>query len=203
MLLLIFTLSLVSAEHYYTDSNYKYSKSYPYKYSKPSFNSAYSSNAHYEESPGLQEYPRLNSNKKASFNSKDSNFDSSSYAYDYRGPLYERTITYLDDFAAKRTDKQGFFSSKSSDKVRRTIQNTITEKYTGASESIFANSQNRRLSSQDLKQDESIDYNAGFSFGKQRLFDSQEYANSRSSYSSPYYYRPYYDSKKGYYNWRY
>jgi len=180
-------------------SSQSHSFSQPRDYSA----SSYGSSSHYQESPGFAQFPNFDSGKKSSLKAKDSNFDSSSSGYDYRGPLYEKKFVQLDDFRHEISSKDGFFSSKNKDSLKHTVSTTITEKYIGASESAYSNSQNRRSSSLDANQDESLKYQGGFSFGKQRLFDQSEYGSSRNSYASPYYYSPYYDSSSGYYSWRY
>ena len=179
--------------------------SYIYKpsqsYKNPSFSSSFSSNAHYSESPGYIKLPDENYRQKYSAKSNSNNFDSSSSGYDYRGPIYERKIVYTEDFSKKRYDKSSLFSSKSKDTLKYSVSNVVTEKYIGASESSYSNSQNRRSSSEDIAQEVVMDYNGGFAFGKQRTFDSNEYR--KDSYTEPYYYRPYYNSQNNYYNWKY
>lgn len=193
---LVLALTSVSAAHdnYYAKSYSKY-PSYKNSYNNPS------SYISYKESPGYTQFPDENFIQKENANYYSSNQDSSSYEYDYRGPLYERQVTNIDDFSRVISSKSGFFTSKSKNNLRHTITSTLTEKYIGASESMFYNTQNNRLTTNTANRDTYYDYDGGFSFGKQRTFDAAEYR--RDSYTSPYYYRPYYDSSGGYYNWRY
>ena len=130
-----------------------------------------------------------------------SNYDSSDFGYEYRGPLYERSITYTEDFEKKNSDKSFLFYSKSKDSVKHSISTTLTEKYIGATESLFYNTQNRRDASTSESVNIASQYDDSFSFKKQRVYDPEEYG--RDSYKSDYYYHPYYNSKEGYYNWRY
>ncbi|MEK6933874.1 MAG: hypothetical protein AABW75_03295 [Nanoarchaeota archaeon] len=179
---LLISINLISANYYsYSD--------------KPS------SYISYRESPGYMQFPKENFNQKSNANYYSTNQDASFYGYDYRGPLYERQITNVDDYSHIISSKSGFFTSKNKNNLRRTITYTLTEKYIGASESIFYNTQNNRFTSNVANQDTSYNSDGGFSFGKQRSFDAAEY--SKDSYTSAYYYRPYYDSSKDYYNWRY
>lgn len=197
-----FLLSTASADSSY--SSFSKPQQYfakPYVYSNPSGSSAYASASSYSESPGYTQFPKETKSQKSSSSSQNSNFDSSSYAYDYRGPLYERKITYLDDFSKEYSDKGFFLFSNSKDILRHTISNTVTERYIGSTESLYINNQNRRQASTNSNQDSSSNYEGGFSYGKQRLFDSNEYA--QNSYTSPYYYKPNYNQDQGYYNWRY
>ncbi len=183
-------------------SSFSRPQAYAYgTYSRPRFSSSYNSNTHYTESPGYMRGPKATLAQKANSESSASNFDSSSYKYDYRGPLYEKKVTYLDDFSHDVSSKSGFFRSRSSDSLRHTIASTLTEKYVGATESLYVDSQNRRSASNKASQNTDYNYDGGFSFGKQRVFDSSEYG--KDSYTQPYYYRPSYDSQQGYYNWRY
>lgn len=196
IVLFVFTIAGVTATHdnYYTKSYSKY----------PSYRSTYntpSSYISYKESPGYMQFPDENFIQKENANDYSSNQDSTSYGYDYRGPLYDRQITNVDDFSHVISSKSGFFTSKSKNNLRHTITSTLTEKYIGASESMFYNTQNNRLTTNTANRDTYYNYDGGFSFGKQRVFDATEYR--RDSYTSPYYYRPYYDPSKSYYNWRY
>lgn len=196
ILFLVLTLTSVTATYYnnYAITNNKY-PSYKSTYNAPS---TYVS---YRESPGYIGYPNENFNQRINSNYYSSNQDTASYGYDYRGPLYERQITNVDDYSHIISSKSGFFTSKNKDNLRHTITYTLTEKYIGASESIFYNTQNNRFTSNVANQDTSYNSDGGFSFGKQRSFDAAEY--SKDSYTSAYYYRPYYDSSKDYYNWKY
>lgn len=195
MIFLIIMLANVSASSFNYPNSYNQYPSYRSSYTVPS------STVSYRESPGYSQFPNENFNQRSNANYYSSNEDSSSYAYDYRGPLYERQFTNVDDFSHILTNKGGFFTSKSKNNLRHTITTSLTEKYIGASESILYNTQNNRLTTNNANQDTSYNYGGGFSFGKMRTFDATEYR--RDSYTSPYYYRPNYDSSKNYYNWRY
>ncbi len=196
ILALVLTSASVSAAPYYDyKSAYKNYPSYKGAYTSPF------SSASYKESPGYTKYSDEDFNQRINSNYYSSNQDSASYEYDYRGPLYERQITNVDDYSHIISSKSGFFTSKNKDNLRHTITYTLTEKYIGASESIFYNNQNNRFTSNVANQDTSYNSDGGFSFGKQRSFDAAEY--SKDSYTSAYYYRPYYDSSKDYYNWKY
>ncbi len=182
----IFCLNIASAGYY---------NNYPeYYYTRGDYSSRYA--------PTQQGDLSRNYNLNQNYNSRIdlSNFDSSSLGYDYRGPMYERTITYTDDLYQKSSDKSFPFYSRSRDSLRHTISTTLNEKYIGATESLFYNTQNRRQESSSETNSILEEYNEDSSFKKQRLYDRYEYG--RDSYTSPYYYRPYYDSR-GYYNWRY
>jgi hypothetical protein len=178
-----------------------FSRPYVSSFSRPSFSSNYNSQAHYSESPGYTQFPDSSYNQKASANSFSSNQDSSNYKYDYRGPMYEKKFVQVDDFLHDTSSKTGFFNSRSNNVLKHTISTTLTEKYLGATESVLYNTQNNRYATQSAQQDTSYNYDGGFSFGKQRVYDSSEY--SSDSYREPYYYRPYFDSQQGYYSWKY
>jgi len=197
---LIFALILFSnlASAYFTS---------PYSYfNSPSSESLFSSgsNSHFEETPGFTQYPTAKSSKSSVANSLNTNFDTSSTAYDYRGPIYEKKSVYDENLLIDKSSKSGFFSSKANDILRHTITNTVTEKYIGASESLYIDNQNNRVSTSNSNSNENSNYDGGFSWGSARLYDQSEYqdAASYSDYGN-YYYRPYYDSSAGYYNWNY
>ena len=162
--------------------------------------SSYSSATKYSESPGFIRSPVQSFRQARASNDVFSDFDSSSSSYDYRGPMFEKQMVQREDFAKDSFAKSGLFSARNSDSLRHSISTSVTEKYLGATESLFSNSQNRRSSSKTGDEKASYDADEGFSFGKQRVFDASEYA--KDSYTQPYYYRPAYDSQ-GYYNWRY
>lgn len=130
----------------------------------------------------------------------NANFDTASGAYDYRGPLFERRIVSSDDFVHENSARSGFFSSRSKDLTTRSLRNEVVEKYVGATESLYTNKQNNQLATQRASDTSSRDFDGGFSFGKQRLFDESEYG--RDSSTGQYYYRPSL-SPGGFYNWRY
>ena len=187
---LIISISIASAGDYYS----------PYSgFSKPS--STYSFKSNYQESPGFSQFPKTNLNQDSSAGIEASNYDSSSYSRDYRGPIYERKITYLDDFSEEISDDGFLFFSNSKNNLRHIVSSTLTEKYLGATETERYNSQNRRQESSFSNTKNAYNYDGGFSYGKQRLFDSSEYG--KDSYTTQYYYRPYYDQKQGNYNWDY
>ena|SRR3989338_4177890 len=168
-------------------------------YSPPRADSSYSTALRYAESPEGQKYPqettRINKNSQAI----NTNFDTATSSYDYRGPLYERRIISTDDFIHDVSAKSGFFSSNSKDLITRSIRNEVVEKYVGATESLYTDSKNNRVFTQSASDTSTRSYDGGFSFGKQRLFDQTEYG--RDSYSREYYYRPFLGN--GFYNWRY
>lgn len=191
-----------SAAYYPSTAQYPASSSYAYApasvRSRPG--STLSSTSKYSESPGFTRAPVQSFRQNKAANERFSDFDSSSSGYDYRGPMFERQTVQRDDFAKDSFAKSGLFSARSSDSLRHSISTTVTEKYLGATESLFSNNQNRRASSKSGDERTSYDADEGFTFGKQRVFDASEYA--KDSYNAPYYYRPVYDSQ-GYYNWRY
>jgi hypothetical protein len=170
-------------------------------YQRPRTESSFSATRRYAESPGLERYPQETTrmNKNAQFS--NTNFDTASSAYDYRGPLFERRIVSSDDFMHENSAKSGFFSSRNMDLTTRSIRNEVIEKYVGASESLYTTKQNNQVSAQSASDTSQRDFDGGFSFGKQRLFDESEYA--KDTYTQPYYYRPAYNNGHGYYNWRY
>ncbi len=169
-------------------------------YAPPRADTSYSATLKYAESPGEERYPqetmRVNRNSQAT----NTNFDKAASSYDYRGPIYERRIISTDDFIHDVSAKSGFFSSNSKDLTTRSIRSEVVEKYVGATESLYTNSNNNRVSTQSASDTSTRSYDGGFSFGKQRIFDETEYA--RDSYSGEYYYRPVF-SQKGYFNWKY
>lgn len=132
--------------------------------------------------------------------SQNVNFDTASTAYDYRGPLFERRIIATDDFLHENSAKSGFFSSNSKDITTRSMRNEVIEKYVGATESLYTDKKNNRVSRQSASDTSQRDFDGGFSFGKQRLFDESEYG--RDSYTGAYYYRPL-QAQGGFYNWEY
>lgn len=176
-----------------------YSKPLTRTAEKTTASSAYGAKNSYAESPGYtvgaKESARANSNAKT----QDTNFDSTNSGYDYRGPMFERRLIYSDSFNSESKDTSLPFYASSKDKVSHNIRNEVVEKYVGASESAYSNSQNRRVQGSEASETGAYDYDGGFSFGKQRMFDSSEYASE--SYSEPYYYRPAY--LDGAYTWRY
>lgn len=178
-LLLALTTISVSAYNYY-----------------PLPSSSYGSSNSYSETPGFTIAPK--ETRSSNSNYLNQNFDSSSYAYDYRGPMFERTTSYSDDLLIDRSSDSGFFSSDVNDIFHRTITATTKEKYVGATESLYMNNQNRQTSSGNTNANSN--YNGGMTWGKARLFDAEEYSNS--GYGN-YYYRPLYDSSTGGFNWRY
>ncbi|MDO8508316.1 MAG: hypothetical protein Q7S27_01380 [Nanoarchaeota archaeon] len=182
----IFSINLASAGY---NSNY---------YNNPNYPDYYYNN---DPSRGYEQFPIRNFYQDYNSRIDNSNFDSTALGYDYRGPLYERTITYTEDFHTKRSDKSLPFYSRSRDSTRYKVSSTLSEKYVGATESLFYNTQNRRQASAVQVENTINEYDGGFTYGKQRLYDPEEYP--RDSYTSPYYYRPNYNSEKGYYNWRY
>ena len=115
--------------------------------------------------------------------------------------MFERKSVYEDDFLRDNSAKSGFFYSKNKNILKHKITNTVTEKYVGASESVYSNSQNNRVSLTTANTNADKNYNGGFSFGKQRLYDASEY--QKEGYTTAYYYRPSYNSNSGYYNWKY
>jgi len=155
----------------------------------------------YYESPGFTIFPTEKTSQSANSNYLDENFDSSSYAYDYRGPMFEKTTSFTDDLFIDKSVDDDFFTSDVTDVLHRTIGYKTTEKYVGASESLYINSQNRRTSTGSSNSASNTDYNGGMNWGKLRTFDSDEYADM-GNYED-YYYRPLYDSSTGGYNWRY
>lgn len=174
-----------------------------YKETQPrsSFNSG--ATRRYAESPGEERYPRASQRTTGNMKAVATNFDTTNYDYDYRGPLYERRIISSDDFLHENSARSGFFSSKHKDITTRSVRNEVVEKYIGASESMHAGTQNNRVAMQEGNSNQAYDYDGGFSFGKQRLFDESEYSSASSSGNGNYYYRPYYDPARQIYNWRY
>lgn len=166
-----------------------------------SSSSGFSSGSHYSESPGYTQFPDESSSQRANTQRMNTNFDSTSSGYEYRGPMYEKKTTYTDTLSRDLSSRSGLFRSKSNNKLKHTITATTTEKYLGASESAYSNTQNRQINSESASQNSDYSYDGGFSFGKQRIFDSSEYASS--SYRQPYYYQPNYNYNQGYYNWDY
>src|SRR6185436_8543905 len=114
---------------------------------------------------------------------------------------YEKKFVQVDDFSHDLSSKSGFFNSRSNNLLRHTVSTSLTEKYVGASESLYSNTQNRQFASNNANAESSQTYDGGFSYGKQRSYDSSEY--STESYKDPYYYRPYFDNSNGYYSWNY
>lgn len=192
--------AVASSPSYAPSYAYAPSCAYSSRCSRSRPGSAFSSATKYSESPGFTRAPVQSLRQSKTANDAFSDFDSSSSGYDYRGPMFERQVVQRDDFSKESFAKSGLFSARSSDNLRHSISTTLTEKYLGATESLFSNNQNRRLLSKSSNEQASADTDEGFTFGKQRVFDASEYA--RDSYSAPYYYRPVYDSS-GYYNWRY
>ena len=184
----------------YSRPYYSYPESYN-SFKNPRFSSDYSSNVNYRESPGQIQFPRATFNQKKEVKTSDSNFDSSSYNYDYRGPMFERRYTFLDDTLDDTSGNSFLFFSDVNDIHRHTISANLVEKYVGETASIYSNSQNRRSSNSEASENTNSNYDAGFSFGKQRVYDAAEY--SRDSYANQYYYRPYYNQNQEYFNWRY
>lgn len=192
--------SVASYPSYAPSYAYTPSTAYAPAYARSRPSSTFSSTSKYSESPGFTRAPVQSFRQNKAANEVFSDFDSSSSGYDYRGPMFERQTVQRDDFAKDSFAKSGLFSARSSDSLRHSISTTVTEKYLGATESLFSNNQNRRASSKSGDEKTSYDADEGFTFGKQRVFDASEYA--KDAYSAPYYYRPVYDSQ-GYYNWRY
>jgi len=168
-------------------------------YVPPRTDSGYSATRKYAESPGEERYPQETTKINKNSQAINTNLDTSTSSYDYRGPLYERRIVSTDDFTHDISAKSGFFSSNSKDLVTRSIRNEVVEKYVGATESLYTDSRNNRVSTQSASDTSTRSYDSGFSFGKQRIFDETEYG--RDSYTGEYYYRP--PSGNGFYNWRY
>ncbi len=176
------------------------SRSAPYSAPTPRASSSFSTNRRYFESPGVERGPEAHGRQSANARAVASNFDTTSYNYDYRGPLYERRIISTDDFIHENKARSGFFTSNYRDLTTRSVRNEVVEKYVGATESTYADRKNNRVSAQERDQSGSYDYDGGFSFGKQRVFDESEYGSD--SYTGAYYYRPI-TSPSGYYNWGY
>ncbi len=172
-------------------------------YAQPRSDSSYGATRSYLESPGEERYPRASSSQSRRGQTLAANFDRASYAYDYRGPLYERRLIQSDDFVHENKVRSGFFTSKNTDVTTRSVRNEVIEKYIGATESLHGGSQNNRVAAQDVQESAASSYDGGFSFGKQRLFDESEYSSASSSGYGNYYYRPYYDPARQIYNWRY
>ena len=145
------------------------------------------------------QYPQESFKQIADTHARDTNFDSSSTNYDYRGPLYEKTSFFTDSYLEDHSTKSGFFTSKSKNIVSHVITNAVTEKYVGSTESLYQTNQNRRLTTNDQHTTTDHEYDGGLSFGSQRLYDNTEY---RESYREPYYYRPIL-SPRGSYSWHY
>ncbi|MBI2449429.1 hypothetical protein HYV49_03980 [Candidatus Pacearchaeota archaeon] len=177
-------LTLASAYSHYDSSYYSstpYGMGYPYSNPLIDFDS----------------FSAGNIDSSSKFSSK--NLDSSSLDYDYRGPMFERQITLKENVKSKRSDTDFIIFSRNKESFRESRTITLVEKYVGASESLFIDNKNNRIATFDSNQKTTDGANKGdsFSWRKARLFDPQEYTDS-----SDYYYRPYYDSDLGYYNWR-
>jgi len=174
-------------------------------YAYPKSSSTYSLDFSYRESPGIDVFPKEKLNQLSLSNFVNNNFDSTKTNYEYRGPMFERRIIQSQDFSSHSSDKSLPFYSSSKQNTQFSVRNELVEKYVGATESFFSDSQNRRTQSANTNQNTSYNFDGGFSFGKQRLFDSSEFA--KESYAQPYYYSPVYnydrDYHSGYYNWRY
>src|SRR3989338_447146 len=157
-------------------------------YAQPRADSSYGATRLYMESPGENLYPQENTRINRNAEATSTNFDTTTSAYDYRGPMYERRIIATDDFLHENSAKSRFFSSNNKDITTRSIRNEVVEKYVGATESLYKDSKNNRVATQHASDMSTREYDGGFSFGKQRLFDEIEYG--RDSYTGSYYYRP-------------
>lgn len=166
----------------------------------PMPSSSYGTSSSYSETPGFTITPSRQSSSNSNSNYLNQNFDSSNYAYDYRGPMFERTSTYSDNLLIDKSSHSGFFTSNSNNIFHRSINSKVVEKYVGATESLYINRQNRQVSTSNTNKNAASNYNNGMTWGKARLYDSSEYADSGYNH---YYYRPLYDSSTGGFNWRY
>ena len=174
-----------------------------YGYASPQskYSTSYGGTAKYYESPGYSKYPIEKATQSRGSRASGSNFDSTNTGYESRGPMIERRIIYSESFLEKNKDKTVPFYSSSRNKVIYNVRNEVIEKYVGASESAYTTSQNKRIYASEEQGNANYDYDGGFSFGKQRMYDASEYGSN--SYTEPYYYRPMFGSRQGHYNWRY
>ena len=155
----------------------------------PYSSSSYQAQSSYSEYPEYTQYPDYQTSSNANSMTSNSNYDSSNYGYSYYGPIYEKKTAYDESLYRRRS------------KTIWSVSATSTERYIGASESMFYDTQNRRYDTNANTQSSNVNYDGGFSWGKVRLFDSSEYA--RDSYGQRSYYDPMYNSNSGYYNWKY
>lgn len=192
----------VSAASYYDDCGSRaFCVGSGQAFRSPTSSFSASKDVSYTESPGLEVFPTESLNQNTNVNTWNNNFDTSTYSRDYRGPMYEVKYSYLNDYSKSVDDDGWLFFSDWDEDVRHVISATKTEKYVGASESVYFGNQNKRTSGSSATDNTDYEYDGGFTFGKQRKYDSSEYAED--SYTEPYYYRPYYDSNRGRYIWDY
>jgi len=200
---LILIINIASASTSFSDyPNYEgdWYRSDDYRYSSPVYN-AYAQQSSSYSSSSFTQFPDWNSNKLDAYSSSSSNYDSSDYNYDYRGPLYEKTTKFNDDLLIDKSTDDDFFTTDTTDILHRSITMTTSEKYIGATESLYTNNQNRRTSNTNSISNENTDYDGGLSWSSVRLFDNSEYSED-IGYNN-YYYRPLFDSSNGYYVWDY